>query len=238
MVRGGMGHLLYANSFHNDWFNMQEAEERLRRRVARMRGSSYPSSAVAAAGALPEFQAARSAAAAAAAQASGCVDALKPSAEGLADPPGPALGRGGGDSAASALPHALQGHGERTACTAAVKPVEHSAASGPLGPALLPDPQGPVLAAVEPGGAGAQAEGSAEAGSGSPAAVQPRAPVDTLLPPAAAAAGSSGLAADAGAAAAPQILPLRANAGGAADALQLGIQLSLQQRSREQQEAR
>lgn len=217
---------------------MQEAEERLRRRVARMRGSNYPSSAVAAAGALPEFQAARSAAAAAAAQASGRVDALKPSLQGLANPLGSVRGSGGADSAARAPPHALQGHGERTACTAAAKTLEHSVAPGPSGPASLPDPLGPVLAAAEPGGAGAQPEGSAEAGSGSPAAAQPHTPADTLLPPVAAAAVPSGFAADAGTAPPPQQLPSRAGAGPGPIPLQLGMQLGSQPRSREQQEAR
>lgn len=217
---------------------MQEAEERLRRRAARMRGSNYPSSAVAAAGALPEFQAARSAAAAAAAQASGRVDALKPSVEGLADPPGSALGRGGVDGAARAPPHALQPHGKRTACTAAAKRLEHSAAPEPSGPALLPDPPGPVLAAGEPGGADAQPEGSAEAGSGSPAAVQPHAPADNLLPPAAAAAVPSGTAASAGTAPGRQHLPRHASAGAGLDPLQPGALLGSQQGSGEQQEAR
>ena len=213
--------------------SMQEAEERLRRRVARMRGSSYPSSAVAAAGALPKFQAARSAAAAAAAQAFGRVDALKPSVQGLADPAGPAPGRA--DSTARAPLHALQGHGERAACPAAAKPLEHSAAPGPSGPASLPDPLGPVLAAVEPGGAGAQPEGSAEAGSGSPAAAQPHAPADTLLPPAAAAAVPPGMAANAGGAPAPQHLPSRTCADAGPDYFQLGMQLDSQQGSGEQQ---
>ena len=212
--------------------------------MARMRRSSYPSSAVAAAGALPEFQAARSAAAAAAAQAPGRVDALKPSVETLADPAGPALGRGAADSAARAPPHALQPLGERAACTAAAKPLEHSAAPGPSGPASLPDPVGPVLAAVEPGGAGSQPEGSAEAGSGSPAAAQPHAPADTLLPPAAAAAlpsslaANAALAANAGTAPAPQHLQSRASVGAGLNPLQLGMQLRSQQGCGKQQEAR
>ena len=215
--------------------HVQDAEERLRRRVARMRGASYPSSAVAAAGALPEFQQARSAAAAAVAQASGRVDALKPSIEGLADPiegladpPAPAPGRGGANGAAG-FPHASQPHGERTAAVAAVKPLEQSAAPGPSGPASLPDPLGPVLAAEDTGGAHAQPIGLPEAGGRRSAAAQPNVPVDSLLPPAAAAAVPSHVAAHAGSTPGPRQLPRHEIAGAGAVPLQLGAQPGLQQ---------